>query len=581
MKQLRSPTCVVVGHVDHGKSSILDRIRGTAIVNAEPGRITQAIGASIIPLDTLKKICGKLYTQKTDSIPGLLFVDTPGHAAFISLRRRGGSIADLAVVVIDINEGFKPQTIEAIEILRTYKTPFVIAANKVDLVDGWQSLPLLLSESLGQQRPQTMNRFETKLYEIVGQLFERFQMNGERYDRIEDFTKQIAVIPCSAKTGEGIPELLLVLSGLAQKFLSPTLGCDITSPGRGTILEVKEEIGFGTTIDVILYDGFLKVNDTIVVGALGQPIVTKVRALLEPKPNQEMRDKKSKFNQVKSVCAATGVKIVAPGLEAVVAGMPVQVGTLDLENVKLSVQKEVEGSLIECERHGISIKGDTLGSLEALQFLLKEKGIAVRRASIGKITKKDISDAVSVKAENPLDAVIVGFNVGGEGSSDVKIITSDVIYTILDQLVAWREGEKKRMEAEKIDTLVRPAKMKILKGYVFRQSNPAVVGVEILGGIVKVGMPIMKDGRTIAVVKSIQHEKESLSKVASGKQVAVSIDGVTVGRQIHEEDLLYSSIPEKDFRKFKEFKEYLSAQELDILKEIAQIMRKETPLWGV
>ena len=132
---------VVLGHVDSGKTSILDKIRGTGVQGREAGGITQAIGASIIPIETIKKICGKLLDSLNIklTLPGLLFIDTPGHAAFVNLRKRGGNLADIAILVININEGLMPQTIESINILKQYKTPFIIAVNKIDLVNGWRS----------------------------------------------------------------------------------------------------------------------------------------------------------------------------------------------------------------------------------------------------------------------------------------------------------------------------------------------------------------------------------------------------------------------------------------------------------
>ena len=235
---IRSPLCVVLAHVDHGKTSILDKIRGSAITKGEAGGITQAIGASIIPLEIIKKICGKLLEalNMKFTIPGLLFIDTPGHASFTSLRKRGGNLADIAILVIDINEGLKPQTIESIEILKQYKTPFIIAANKIDLISGWQPKDMPIITNIEQQGENIRKLLDKKIYELVGKLAER-GFNSERFDRVDDFTKSIAIVPTSAKTGEGIPELLMVLTGLAQKFLEKCLNCDTQGPAKGTILE--------------------------------------------------------------------------------------------------------------------------------------------------------------------------------------------------------------------------------------------------------------------------------------------------------------------------------------------------------
>jgi len=588
MEKIRSPICVVLGHVDHGKSSILDTIRGTAIVETEAGKITQAIGASIIPLDTIKKVCGDLLNKLnlTFTIPGLLFIDTPGHAAFTNLRRRGGNIADIAVLVVDINEGFKPQTIEAIEILKQYKTPFIIAANKLDLIPGFMHTEGGVLQIISKQHSQVQQEIDKKMYELIGKFYE-MGFQAERFDRVSDYTKELAIVPCSAKQNIGIPELLMVITGLAQKYLESCLTYDTEGNAKGTILEVKEDKGLGTTIDVIIYSGTLKHDDIIVIGSLDKPIVTKVRALLEPEPLAEMRDKKSKFINVKDVVAATGVKISAPDLNNVVAGMPLRSTTKDeLEKTKEEIQREINEVLIETDKQGIVIKADTLGSLEALTQLLKEKGIKIRSASIGNISKKDISDAESNYEKNPLDSVILGFNVSlcldVAKKDTVEIILNNVIYKLIEDFEKWQEHEKKFIEAREIEALVRPCKIEFLKNYVFRQNNPAVFGVDILIGVLKTNNSLMKvEGKVLGSVKGIQSENESVNRAEKGKQVAISMDHVTVGRQINEGDILYSAIPEEDFRKMKKLTKYLSRDEIILLKEIAEIMRKNNPVWGI
>ncbi len=584
---LRSPICTVVGHVDHGKSSILDRIRRSKIVAGEAGKITQHIGASVVPLDIVKKICGDLLKSIGLTIPGILFIDTPGHAAFTHLRKRGGNLADIAILVVDINEGFKPQTIESIEILRSYKTPFVIAANKVDLLPRWRSdakTPVLAN--LQKQTPEVITAFETKMYELVGKMFE-FGMESERFDRVGDFTKQIAIVPVSAETGEGIPELLMVISGLAQKFLENNLKCECGSSAKGTILEVKEEKGLGKTVDVIIYDGSLHVNDTIVIGGINQPIVTKIRALLEPLPLKEMRDKKTKFKSVKEAVAATGVKIAAPELDEVVPGMPIRsCAKEDIDKVSEDIQREVDEVIVETEEDGIIVKADTLGSLEAVTALMREYDFKVRKANVGAISKKDVAEAESNHDRDPFTSVIVGFNVDVKPDvktpDNVKIINSDVIYRLVEDMQKYVEEEKKRQEMKALEGLTWPCKIELMRGYVFRQNNPAVVGCDVLSGKLKTGMQLMKaDGQPITSVKSMQKEKESKSDIKVGEQAAVAMEKVTVGRQINEGDILYSFVPEKDFRQFKDHKNLLEGKTKELLKEIAEIMRRKNPVWGV
>ena len=580
---LRKPIVTVVGHVDHGKTTLLDSIRQTVVAEGEAGKITQAIGASIIPVETIQRVCGSLMKEEL-KIPGLLFIDTPGHAAFSTLRKRGGGLADIAIVVVDLNEGFMPQTEEAIEILKKSKTPFLIAANKIDLIQGWEKKTGNVLTEINSQHPKVQQQLETKMYELVGKLHERFELNADRFDRVQDYTKQIAIVPISALTQEGLSEVLMVLIGLVQKYLEKCLECDVTGNAKGTILEVKDQKGVGKVLDVIIYDGSLRPGDPIVIAGLNGPISTKIRGLFEPMPRSEMMEKKAKYKSVKEVTAATGVRILAPNVGEVIAGMPI-VSCRD-SKVKVcagEVQEQLNEVLIETDSEGIIVKADTLGSLEALISLVKDKEIPIRKATLGAVTHKDLVDAESSYEKDKLKSVVLAFNVEGEESTDkVKVIRSNVIYKVIEEYEMWVGEMRKDEEEKELGELIRPCKIEIMKGYVFRQSNPAICGVSVEEGELKTQMPLMnKQGKDLTTVKALQEEQENISSASRGKQVACSMGGVTVGRQVNEGDILYSSIPEEDFRKLKKLKHLLSKEELAVLKEIALIKREVNPMWGV
>jgi len=585
--QTRSPIVSVLGHVDHGKSSILDAIRGSNILATEAGAITQAIGASIIPLDTVKKKAGALLTKLniTLTIPGLLFIDTPGHAAFTSLRRRGGSLADIAILVVDINEGFKPQTIEAIEILRAAKTPFIVAANKIDLVQNYKLKHENVLQNINDQTPDVQALLDQKLYTLVGAFYEKFQMQAERFDRVSDYTAQLAIVPCSALKNHGIAELLMVVAGLAQKYLEQKLNFTADGPAKGTILEVKETVGLGVTADVIIYDGTLKRGDTIVIAGLEEPIVTKVRALLEPNALAEMRDKKAKFKPVSEAVAATGVKISAPDLDKAVSGMSLVSAATpgDIETAKRTLQAEVAELAVPTDEEGVVIKADTLGSLEALSKLLHDDGVSVRKASVGAVSKRDLADAEANYEKDPLTAVILCFNLPASDSTErVKVFASPVIYRLIDDYKAWREDAVKKQQQAAMEELTAVCKLEVLQGCIFRQSNPAVVGVEVLQGTLKKGTQVMKpDGTRVGVIKDLQQEQKTVAKADRGLQVAISLPGVTCGRHINEHDLLLTELDESEFRRYKDYKDILTGEQKTLLKEIAEIKRKQNPVWGV
>jgi len=560
--------------VDHGKTSILDKIRGSAIASKESGGITQSISAYEIPLSEIKKTCGDLIKNVSElTIPGLLFIDSPGHEAFTTLRKRGGSIADIAIVVIDINDGIKPQTEEVLNILKSSKTPFVIAANKIDTISGWRSNSnLSLIKNLSEQSESTTLNFERKLYELVAAV-SRFGFNSDRFDRIDDYTKKIVIIPTSAKTREGFPELLMIISGLAQKYLENSLKINVRGPAKGTILEVTEEKGIGKTLDTIIYDGSIKINDTIFIGTSeGEPIQTKVKSLF--------RIEKGKLISSKEVHASAAIKISANGLDGANSGMPIRVMGEDENKSKEEIKLEIEEVEIETDKEGIIVKADTLGSLEALVNLLKQKDIKIKKAKIGNISKKDIAEASS--GSNELNRLIAAFNVKeSETSKKVKIINHDVIYKVVDDAFDWMENKGKTLEEKDLEGLVKPFKLKLLEGHTFRKSGPAVIGVEVLTGVAKTNTPVTKEGSRLCELKAIQDRSENISSAETGKQVAASFPGVMVGRQINPGDILYSNVPEEDFRKLKKLKKYLKDEEIETLKEIAELKRKENLTWGI
>lgn len=569
---MRSPIIVTVGHIDHGKTTLLDKIRGTSVAKAEPGQMTQHAGASYIPIKTVKGICGELLERlkvRID-IPGLLFLDTPGHAAFITLRRRGGAVSDLAILVIDITEGFQEQTDESLLVLKEFKTPFVVAATKIDKIPGWyphQNVCFL--DSFKKQGDDVKEELEKKIYQLVSQMAER-KFDAERFDRIDNFTKHIAIVPCSGMTGEGVAELLVVLAGLAQHFLKDRL--ELSDVGRGTVLEVKDVKGLGMTIDVILYDGSVRKGDYLVIGGK-EPLATKIKSLLEPRHLQELRAEKQ-FQAVDEVKAAAGIKISAPDLEKVIAGSPLIVvkDEREIEKAKQAVQKEVEEVQFIKGIEGIILKADTLGSLEALIKLFGEEGIPVRKAEVGHVTKQDLVEAENIKDE--LRRVILAFNV--EVLEDAKnlardlkveIFQSNVIYRLVEEYREWVYKARERDMEEKLERVTRPCELFILKGFVFRQSNPAIFGVEVKGGLLKTGVLVKKkDGKIIGRIKEIQKEGQTIKEAKKGDKVAVSMEEPTIGRQIEEGDTLTSVIGDEDLKILREVWDRLSEDEKGLLK---------------
>ncbi len=577
---IRQPIICVMGHVDHGKTTLLDRIRNSAIAAKEVGGITQHIGASEVPIEVISEICGPLLKSggMKMMIPGLLFIDTPGHEAFTNLRQRGGSVADLAILVVDITKGFEPQTVEAIEILKQYKTPFIIAANKVDLITGWiASGSKSIGEALKKQNDQVLAKLEDRIFYIIGKLSE-YEFSSERYDRITDFTKELAIVPISAKSGEGIAELLMLVAGLSQKYMEAKLKIEVGGPGKGSILEKKEVKGLGTTIDVILYDGSLKVNDTIAFATPEGIGTTKIRAMLKPKPLHEIRESTSKFYYVDSVDAASGVKISATSLEEALPGSPV-IQVVEGSDYTKEISAEIS-EVFKTDKTGVVLKADTIGSIEAISRLLAAEGFKVSKKGLGNVNRRDILDAFGMNSVDRLSAVVLAFNVGIEqdaevfaDTSGIKIIRNNIIYGIVDEYREMVQRQRKESLADVEKRIVFPGCISVLPNSCFRMSHPAIFGIEVLEGRIKQGYVMMtEDGAVVGRVKGIQNEKTQLDIAKKGDSVAISMDEPTFGRQIREGQTLYTRVTDADERLLKgEYSSIMNDDEKRLLDTIIRI----------
>ena len=591
--ELRQPVVVVLGHVDSGKTSLLDKIRGTAVQSREVGGITQHIGASYFPIETIKKITGKLFDNLSKSenpVPGLLVIDTPGHEVFANLRMRGGSAADIAIVVVDVNKGLEAQTIESLDILKNRKVPFVIALNKIDQISGWKkNNAILIAEQLKLQDPSILTFLDEKIYTVVGAL-SRLGYVSEAFWRVKDFTKELAIVPVSAATGTGVPELLAVLVGLTQQYLSKRLERHETE-AKGIVLEVNDEIGLGPSANIILLDGTLKQGDRIVVGKRDSVTITKIKALLLPKPLDEMRDPRDKFRHVDKVIAAAGLKITSPDLDGVLAGSPLYVvkNQDDEEKLKANVESEIRSAIIQTESNGVILRCDTIGSIEAITELLKKENIPIRAADLGNIIRRDILSASAVREKDRYLGVVLGFNVKVLEDADkealerkIKIFNEKIIYNLVRSYSEWVDYEKIHADSIIFNEIPPICKFQFLKGYVFRRNSPAVFGAEILVGKLRQKVSVInEDGKKIGVVHQIQNEGKNLDVADKGMQVALSIKGPTIGRQINEGDIFYTDLNSREARILLErFPDRLSEEEQGVFDFILSKKRQADPAFG-
>jgi translation initiation factor 5B len=583
-----------LGHVDSGKTSLLDKIRGTAVQAREVGGITQHIGASFFPIETIKDITGPLYQKLSKSetqIPGLLVIDTPGHEVFANLRMRGGSAADIAIVVVDVNKGFEVQTIESIEILRKRKVPFVVALNKVDRISGWiNGNTSFIGDQISKQNVNVQTMLDEKIYNVVGSL-SRLSYNSEAFWRVKDFTKELAIVPISAATGVGIPELLAVLVGLAQQYMSKKLERREGS-ARGIVLEINEEVGLGPSANIILLDGTLKQGDNIVVAKRDSAIVTRIKALLLPKPLDEMRDPRDKFKPVDKVISAAGLKITSPDLDGVLAGSPVyalQKKKEEEDRLKSLVESEIKSAIVNTDSNGVILKCDTIGSLEAIIDLLKKANVPIRTADIGHITRRDIIAASAVKEKNRYLGVVLGFNVKVLDDAQresyergVKTFNEQIIYNLVRNYTDWVTYQKEHEESILFNEITPICKFQFMKGFVFRHNDPAVFGAEILVGKLRQKVLVMNnEGKKIGTIHQLQENGKTIEEATKGMQVAVSIKEPTIGRQINEGDIFYTDLNSKQAKMLIEkFNHRLNDEEKEVFNKILALKRKEDPTYG-
>ena len=583
--ELREPIVSLLGHVDHGKTTLLDRIAGSVRAEKEAGGITQHIGAIEVPGATVRQLCGSILRSDQLVVPGLLFVDTPGHRSFETLRRRGGALADMAILVIDAREGVMPQTRESVQILRHEKTPFAIALTKIDLLSGWRKPtgPVRLADHLTRANPEFSKTLDERVYAVAEEIVQ-LGFSADRYDRVSDFTHNVGIVPVSAKTGVGVPELIALLVGLSQRFLRGELMLSGES-GEATILERSDQKGVGPVGNIIVYRGRLKVGDEIVATGRSEPFETHVRGIYRPVLLKGGKVKHYRLDPFDEVEAAAGVYLSAPGIEEAMPGGLLKVVRSPEEKERVRSELALESQPVtEVAISGVALYADTLGGLEALSFECKDKGIPVHEAGVGPVSRATILRIADVK--DPTHRAVLAFNVPvlpdalPEGESGpVKVFRAEVMYRAIEDYLAWKGQRAREVQREARLRLVHPAKVEVLRGFVFRASKPAIVGVKVLGGTLRPGVRLMHpDGTEVGVLKSLQNEGQSVSEATESTELAASIEGAVIGRNLKEGDQLLVELSESVARALKA--ETLTSSEASILEEVVRIHRPAHPFWG-
>lgn len=588
---LRAAVVCVLGHVDTGKTKILDKLRRTNVQDGEAGGITQQIGATNVPLHAIKEQTKVVngYATKKFLVPGLLIIDTPGHESFSNLRNRGSSLCDIAILVVDIMHGLEPQTIESINILKSRKTPFIVALNKIDRLYDWQTNPRKdVRDILSSQHDNTQNEFKTRSQNVILQFAEQ-GLNAALFYENPDPKSYVSLVPTSAITGEGMGNLLDLIVENCQTHLYKRLL--FSTELQATVLEVKAITGLGTTIDTILVNGFLKEGDTIVVAGTDGPVVTQIRSLLMPQPLKELRVKNA-YVEYKEIKAAQGVKIAAKDLEKAIAGLNIYVAnkTEEIEPLKELVARELKSALstIKLQDRGVYVQASTLGSLEALLDFLRSSKIPYSNIRIGPVVKKDVMKASIMLEHSPLYATILAFDVKVERDAqeladtlNVKIFQADIIYHLFDKFTAYQDDMKKKNRDQFKSVAVFPCKLKVLPQFVFNSRDPIVMGVMVESGIVKEGTPICvpsKEFVDLGIVTSIENNHKTVESARKGQEICIKIEPIPgeapkmFGRHFDEKDMLVSKISRQSIDACKDhFRDDLMKTDWQLMVELKKL----------
>lgn len=511
--QSRAPVVVVMGHVDHGKTRLLDTIRKTNIIDTEAGGITQHIGA----YQTTWK------DPKTKVERNITFIDTPGHEAFTVMRSRGAKVADIAILVVAADDGVKPQTKEVIQIIKATKIPFVVAINKID------------KEGADAQKTKT----ELSQHGVI----------------TEDWGGNVPMVEISAKEKLNIDKLLDVLLLIAD-INQEEIKADPDVPAVGTIIESHVDKGMGPVATVLVQSGTLQKNDPLVVN---NEIYGKVKAMKDYMGGSVVDAGPSVPVQIIGfkVAPAVGdildVGTLTNATRIDIKAKRVEQGGAEWHGIKSSKSDEDEDEETKKKTINLIVKADVLGSLEAIIGSLEsirhdEVGIKIIGKGLGNITEDDVA---KVEAGN---GFIVGFNV--KASSDVEETMYEkhiqfLQFSIIYDLINWiKEKLEKLLDTEKIITEI--GNLKILA--IFRTDKGAMtVGGRVEKGKIKPGLVrIKRDNEILGTGKIVEcqigNSKEK--EVNSGTECGLRFEGKI---KIQEGDVLESYTEESKVRKI-EFK---------------------------
>ena len=570
---MRSPICAFLGHVDAGKTSIMDSVRDTFFAYKESGGLTQNIGLTEVPTERINELAGDLLKKFSVEVkvPSIIFIDSPGHEAFVTLRERGASIADIAILTVDVSAGIQQQTLESIEILKSYKTPFIIALTKIDRLKGYiPKKDVSFIDFIKAQNEEYVQNLDKKVYDLISDLSLQ-SLQAERYDRVKDFTKEFMIIPVSSVNNIGIKDLIIMIIGLSQKYI----GLEEEKGNYASIVEEKSLKGVGKIYDAVVYSGTLKVGDSVLTRTYNGLQEDKIKGIMTLIPMEESRENFGKYESVREVSASKPVRLILQESNAMIG---TSIAAFSTPQEKEEIIREVSQSSSgynDDKAQGIVVCADSIGSIEAIKKIAESKGIKVGKTKIGSPSKEDISVA---KLNG---SILLCFNTQYDKKTEsiasqnsVFIIQSKSIYSLFEEYASFSLEKATKDMDNKLKGFTLPGRIVFLKGNIFRRSDPCVFGIEVLAGEIRPGYNLIKsDGTKLGRIDKIQSDNVNFDRATAGQKMAISVDGAVYGRNLSDEDELFNDLSIEDIIKFDEVKDKLSADYSEALESTRKVKK--------
>ena len=616
INNFRCPIFTIMGHVDTGKTTLLDYLRKTSVQSHEAGGITQQIGTTLLTRDIISKQIN-LSDANLDAnlkidikIPGLLLIDTPGHESFEILRKLGSKLADIAIVIIDIMHGLEPQTIESIKFLKESNVPFMFVLNKIDRLYGWNNQNLSGNKLLDAQNFNTKEEFYSRFKQIQTQIMIQ-GINSELYWSNTSVDDTINIIPISAVTGQGISDLLTCIINYSQTFLSEQIKW--VEQLECIIMEISNDNTYGYTLDCILKNGQLSKGDTIQIQSHSNIIKTKIKNILTIPENKDSKYI-SKYTQHQTIKGTCQIKIVASNIETSQIGSKIFLIPNETKSKSFSIEKvEIEEKVeeqnkIQLNSQGICIFTSTKGSMESfIQYAQTNteliNPIQIAYTSIGNVNKKElvkfnlintsstlgITDIIN-SLENelkPENICVLAFEVEIDKEAiqyakdnKIHIFHDNTIYRLFNQYKEFANTLYLDRKEKMRTNTVFPCILKIIESNIFNKKNPLIIGVEVLEGTLHLGTPliIIPSKTLIGKVVGIQVNKQDVKVGKTGQSICIKIDnisnpGIMYGRHFTHKDLLYPNITRASIDLLKKyFKKDISKEDIGLLVKLKKLI---------